>query len=302
MKTAFTLFFPLIMASTSAQTEIPLYNGKIPKSKDCGTENKTQVNQWGQEVYTKVNRPTLTIYKATESNTNQTAVLILPGGGYTILAANHEGQDVAKAFNGIGVTAFVLKYRLPNDTCMFNKEWVPFIDAQAAMKWIRDHSSEYGINPDKIGVIGFSAGGHLASTLATQYQLNLNDQGSRTNARPNFAILGYPVISMEDAIGHEGSRIKLIGKDAAVAIRDQFSTHLQVSRFTPPTFLFHAKDDKTVPIANSLQMKAALDAQKVPAQLLLMEKGGHGFGLINKQDPADWFKVLQTWMKSQGFL
>lgn len=302
MKTAFTLFFPLIMASTSAQTEIPLYNGKIPKSKDCGTENKTQVNQWGQEVYTKVNRPTLTIYKATESNTNQTAVLILPGGGYTILAANHEGQDVAKAFNGIGVTAFVLKYRLPNDTCMFNKEWVPFIDAQAAMKWIRDHSSEYGINPDKIGVIGFSAGGHLASTLATQYQLNLNDQGSRTNARPNFAILGYPVISMEDAIGHEGSRIKLIGKDAAVAIRDQFSTHLQVSRFTPPTFLFHAKDDKTVPVANSLQMKAALDAQKVPAQLLLMEKGGHGFGLINKQDPADWFKVLQTWMKSQGFL
>ena len=302
MKTAYTLFFSLIMASTSAQTEIPLYNGKIPKSKDCGTENKTQVNQWGQEVYTKVNKPTLTIYKATESNTNQTAVLILPGGGYTILAANHEGQDVAKAFNGIGVTAFVLKYRLPNDTCMFNKEWVPFIDAQAAMKWIRDHSSEYGINPDKIGVIGFSAGGHLASTLATQYQLNLNDQGSRTNARPNFAILGYPVISMEDAIGHEGSRIKLIGKDAAVAIRDQFSTHLQVSRFTPPTFLFHAKDDKTVPVANSLQMKAALDAQKVPAQLLLMEKGGHGFGLINKQDPADWFKVLQTWMKSQGFL
>ena len=302
MKQAFTLLFMFFMASSWAQNEIPLYKGKIPKSKECSLENKTQINQWGQEVYTKVNKPTLTIYKATESNTNQTAVLILPGGGYTILAANHEGQDVAKAFNGIGVTAFVLKYRLPNDTCMFNKEWVPFIDAQAAMKWIRDHSSEYGINPDKIGVIGFSAGGHLASTLATQYQLNLNDQGSRTNARPNFAILGYPVISMEDAIGHEGSRIKLIGKDAAVAIRDQFSTHLQVSRFTPPTFLFHAKDDKTVPVANSLQMKAALDAQKVPAQLLLMEKGGHGFGLINKQDPADWFKVLQTWMKSQGFL
>jgi len=170
------------------------------------------------------------------------------------------------------------------------------------MKYIRDNAGMYGINPDKIGVIGFSAGGHLASTLATQYQLNLNDLASRTNARPNFAILAYPVISMEDGIGHEGSRIKLIGKDAAKAIRDQFSTHLQVSRFTPPSFLFHAKDDKTVLVANSLQMKAALDAQKVPAELLLMEKGGHGFGLINKQDPADWFKVLQTWMKSQGFL
>lgn len=302
MKTAFTILFSLYMANTIAQTEIPLYKGKIPKSKDCPAENKTQVNQWGQEVYIKVNTPTLTIYQPIESQSNQTAVLVLPGGGYTILAANHEGHDVAKAFNSIGVTAFVLKYRLPNDTCMFNKEWVPFIDAQAAMKYIRDNAGIYGINPDKIGVIGFSAGGHLASTLATQYQLNLNDQGSRTNARPNFAILAYPVISMEDSIGHAGSRMKLIGKDATAAIRDQFSSHLQVSRFTPPTFLFHAKDDKTVPVANSILMKSALDAQKVPAELLLMEKGGHGFGLTNKQEPTDWFKALQVWMKAQAFL
>lgn len=302
MKTAFTILFSLYMANTIAQTEIPLYKGKIPKSKDCPAENKTQVNQWGQEVYIKVNTPTLTIYQPIESQPNQTAVLVLPGGGYTILAANHEGHDVAKAFNSIGVTAFVLKYRLPNDTCMFNKEWVPFIDAQAAMKYIRDNAGIYGINPDKIGVIGFSAGGHLASTLATQYQLNLNDQGSRTNARPNFAILAYPVISMEDSIGHAGSRMKLIGKDATAAIRDQFSSHLQVSRFTPPTFLFHAKDDKTVPVANSILMKSALDAQKVPAELLLMEKGGHGFGLTNKQEPTDWFKALQVWMKAQAFL
>ena len=302
MKTAFTILFSVYMANTIAQTEIPLYKGKIPKSKDCPAENKTQVNQWGQEVYIKVNTPTLTIYQPIESQPNQTAVLVLPGGGYTILAANHEGHDVAKAFNSIGVTAFVLKYRLPNDTCMFNKEWVPFIDAQAAMKYIRDNAGIYGINPDKIGVIGFSAGGHLASTLATQYQLNLNDQGSRTNARPNFAILAYPVISMEDSIGHAGSRMKLIGKDATAAIRDQFSSHLQVSRFTPPTFLFHAKDDKTVPVANSILMKSALDAQKVPAELLLMEKGGHGFGLTNKQEPTDWFKALQVWMKAQAFL
>lgn len=302
MKQAFTLVFMFFMASSWAQNEIPLYKGKIPKSKECSLENKTQINQWGQEVYTKVNNPTLTIYKAPELNTNQTAVLILPGGGYTILAANHEGHDVAKAFNLIGVTAFVLKYRLPNDTCMFNKEWVPFIDAQAAMKYIRDNAGMYGINPDKIGVIGFSAGGHLASTLATQYQLNLNDQGSRTNARPNFAILAYPVISMEDGIGHEGSRNKLIGKDATAATRDQFSSQLQVNRFTPPTFLFHAKDDTTVPVENSLQMKAALDAQKIPAELLLMDKGGHGFGLNNKQEPTDWFKSLQVWMKAQGVL
>src|SRR5574343_2105317 len=302
MKTAITILFLLLMASLSAQTEIPLYKGKIPKSKECNPENKTQVNQWGQDVYIKINTPTLTIYQPKESQPNQTAVLVLPGGGYTILAANHEGHDVAKAFNSIGVTAFVLKYRLPNDTCMFNKEWVPFLDAQTAMKYIRDNAGIYGINPDKIGVIGFSAGGHLASTLATQYQLNLNDQGSRTNARPNFAILAYPVISMEDSIVHKGSKNSLIGKDASKASIEQFSSNLQVSRFTPPTFLFHAKDDKTVPVANSLQMKAALDAKKVPAELLLMEKGGHGFGLINKQEPSDWFKVLQTGMKGQGFL
>ena len=287
MKTAFTILFSVYMANTIAQTEIPLYKGKIPKSKECNPE---------------INTPTLTIYQPKESQPNQTAVLVLPGGGYTILAANHEGHDVAKAFNSIGVTAFVLKYRLPNDTCMFNKEWIPFIDAQAAMKYIRDNASMYGINPDKIGVIGFSAGGHLASTLATQYQLNLNDPGSKTNARPNFAILAYPVISMEDSIGHAGSRIKLIGKDAPLSLRDQFSSHLQVSRFTPPTFLFHAKDDKTVHVANSIVMKAALDAHKIPAELLLMEKGGHGFGLTNKQEPTDWFKALQVWLKAQGFL
>ena len=302
MKLIFFIAFSLTMTITRAQHEIPLYKGKIPKSKDCGTENKTQINQWGQEVYTKVNTPTLTIYQANSVNINKTGVLVIPGGGYSILATNHEGHDIAKAFNSIGVTAFVLKYRLPNDSCMYNKEWVPFLDAQAAMKHIRDNAIEYGINPDKIGVIGFSAGGHLASTLATQYQLNITDLGSRTNARPNFAILGYPVISMEDSIVHKGSRNNLIGNDASSATKEQFSSHLQVSRFTPPTFLFHAKDDKTVSVANSIKMKAALDAQKVPAELMLMEKGGHGFGFINKQEPSDWFKVLQTWMKGQGFL
>ncbi len=302
MKRIFFIVFSLTMTTTWAQHEIPLYKGKIPKSKDCGTENKTEMNQWGQEVYTKLNTPTLTIYQPNHATTNKTAILVIPGGGYAILAANHEGHDIAKAFNSIGVTAFLLKYRLPNDSCMYNKEWVPFLDAQAAMKHIRDNVIEYGINPDNIGVIGFSAGGHLASTLATQYQLNISDEGSRTNARPNFVILGYPVISMEDSIVHKGSRNNLIGKNASTATIEQFSSHLQISRFTPPTFLFHAKDDKTVPVANSIKMKAALDAQKIPAELMLMEKGGHGFGLINKQESSDWFKVLQTWMKGQGFL
>ncbi|WP_439506175.1 alpha/beta hydrolase [Sediminibacterium sp.] len=295
------LFSTLLILSTlgvAAQQEIPLYIGKIPNAKNCGTENKTQINPSGREVYYQVNTPTLTIYQPSSNQSNKTAVLILPGGGYAFLAANHEGHDIAKAFVDMGVSAFVLKYRLPNDSCMYNKEWVPLLDAQAAMKYIRGNAREFGINPDKIGVIGFSAGGHLASTLATKYQLNINDLGSRTSARPDFAILGYPVISMDSTITHAGSRNKLLGFLSSASNVEQFSSELQVNKQTPPCFIFHAKDDKTVPVENSLKMKAALDAEKVSNELLLMENGGHGFGLHNKQSNIQWFDEMKKWLKS----
>ena len=298
MKFLFATIFTLITFCLEAQQEIPLYSGKIPNAKNCGTENKTQINPTGREVYFQINTPTLTIYQPGSNQSNKSAVLILPGGGYAVLAVHHEGHDIAKAFAEMGVSAFVLKYRLPNDSCMFNKEWVPLIDAQSAIKYIRDHASEYGIKANKVGVIGFSAGGHLASTLATKYQLNINDLGSRTNARPDFAILGYPVISMDSAITHAGSRNKLLGKNASTANKEQFSSELQVSSQTPPCFIFHAKDDPTVPVENSIRMKAALDAEKIPAELLLMEKGGHGFGLQNKQSTIQWFDEMTKWLKA----
>ena len=191
MKYLFSTIFTLSMISTFAQQEINLYAGQIPNSKNCATNNETEINQWGQPVYKTINAPTLTIYQPTSDAANKTAILICPGGGYTILAVKHEGHDIAKAFAEIGITAFVLKYRLPNDSCMTNKEWVPLIDAQAEIKYIRNNANKYGINQHKIGVIGFSAGGHLASTLATQFHWNLNNDGSKTSARPDFAILGF---------------------------------------------------------------------------------------------------------------
>jgi acetyl esterase/lipase len=281
-----------------AQQEIPLYTGRIPNSKNCDTNNETEINQLGREVYKVVNTPTLTIYEPTNKDPQKPAILICPGGGYAVLAIHHEGHDVAKAFSAIGITAFVLKYRLPNDSCMTNKEWVPLIDAQSAIKYIRNNAYKYAINPNKIGVIGFSAGGHLASTLATQFNWNLYNDGSQTSARPDFAILGYPVISMNDEFTHAGSKNKLLGKNVSIANKEQFSSELQVSKQTPPCFIFHAKDDKTVPVENSLRMKAALDAANIPAEFLLMDEGGHGFGLNNTKSTIQWFEEMKKWLKT----
>lgn len=298
MKYLFSTIFILSMFVAVAQQEIPLYTGRIPNSKNCGTNNETEINQLGREIYKVVNTPTLTIYEPTNKDPKKTAILICPGGGYAVLAIHHEGHDVAKAFSAIGVTAFVLKYRLPNDSCMTNKEWVPLIDAQSAIKYIRNNANKYAINPNKIGVIGFSAGGHLASTLATQFNWNLYNDGSKTSARPDFAILGYPVISMNDEFTHAGSKNKLLGKNVSTANKEQFSSELQVSKQTPPCFIFHAKDDKTVLVENSLKMKAALDAANVPAELLIMDAGGHGFGLKNNQSTIQWFEEMKKWLNA----
>ncbi|MFN3299873.1 MAG: alpha/beta hydrolase [Sediminibacterium sp.] len=298
MKYIFSTIFILSMFVAIAQQEIPLYTGRIPNSKNCDTNNETEINQLGREVYKVVNTPTLTIYEPTNKDPQKPAILICPGGGYAVLAIHHEGHDVAKAFSAIGITAFVLKYRLPNDSCMTNKEWVPLIDAQSAIKYIRNNAYKYAINPNKIGVIGFSAGGHLASTLASQFNWNLYNDGSQTSARPDFAILGYPVISMNDEFTHAGSKNKLLGKNVSIANKEQFSSELQVSKQTPPCFIFHAKDDKTVPFENSVRMKAALDAANIPAEFLLMDEGGHGFGLNNTKSTIQWFEKMKKWLKT----
>jgi acetyl esterase/lipase len=285
-----------------AQEEIPIYTGKIPNAIPCTLTTYTGKNPSGKLYYANIITPTVTVYIPEKQNALKTAILICPGGGYSRVVVEHEGDEIAKAFNSIGVTVFMLKYRLPNDTCMTNRSEVPLMDAQQAIKYIRDHAKEYSIDQNRVGVIGFSAGGHLASSLGTKFQTSFIENTSNTNLRPDFMILGYPVISMNDSICHKGSRDRLIGKNPSPENVNLYSSELQVTAQTPPTFIFHAKDDKTVPVINSVRMHEALEAHKVKSTLHIFEAGGHGFGLNNTTTTDKWFILANNWLNENQFV
>ena len=285
-----------------AQEEIPIYTGKIPNAIPCTLTTYTGKNPSGKLYYANIIKPTVTVFKPNQQNALKSAILICPGGGYSRVVVEHEGEEIAKAFNAIGVTVFMLKYRLPNDTCMINQSEVPLMDAQQSIKFIRDHAKEYNIDQNHVGVIGFSAGGHLASSLATKFQNNYIANSSNTNLRPDFMILGYPVISMNDSICHKGSRDRLIGKNPSPENAVRYSSELQVSPQTPTAYIFHAKDDKTVPVINSYRMHEALEAHKVKSTLYIFEAGGHGFGLNNSSTTVKWFELATQWMKENKFI
>ncbi len=291
------LFLTILIPTVSmAQNEFPIYADKIPNSIPCEIKMSSGKNSSGKTFFANITNPTLTVYIPTKKDPLKTAVLICPGGGYARVVIEHEGEEVAKAFNEIGVTAFVLKYRLPNDTCMTNKEVVPLQDAQQSIKLIRDLAKEYDINPNKVGVIGFSAGGHLASTLGTKFQTNYISNKENTNLRPDFMILCYPVISMKDEICHKGSRDKLIGKKPSEEMIQSFSTELLINAETPFTFILHAQDDKTVPIINSIRFYEGLITNKVKAEMHIYQTGGHGFGLYNTTQRQQWFELSTNWL------
>lgn len=262
-----------------AQKEFPIYSDKIPNSVSCEIKMSSGKNSSGKTFYANITNPTLTVYIPSKKDPLKTAVLICPSGGYSKVVVEHEGEEVAKAFNDIGITAFVLKYRLPNDTCMTNKEIVPLQDAQQSIKLIREQAKEYDINPNKVGVIGFSAGGHLASTLGTKFQTNYIINKENTNLRPDFMLLCYPVISMNVDICHKGSRDRLLGKNPSTELIQRFSSESHISLETPVTFVMHAQDDKTVPIIYSIRFYEGLITNKVKAEMLIYQTGGHGFGL-----------------------
>jgi acetyl esterase/lipase len=217
-------------------------------------------------------------------------------------AAGHEGIDVAKRFNEMGVTAFLLKYRLPSDVTMINKEIGPVQDAQRAIQLVREHAKEWGIDKNRVGIIGFSAGGHLASTAGTHFNHAYIKVGKKVNLRPDFMILIYPVISFADSITHMGSRDNLLGKDPSPERKMAFSNELQVNKKTPPTYLVHAEDDSTVKVQNMLLFATALQKYKVPFDFYLYEKGGHGFGLNNATSDVKWMDLVQEWMGKNGWL
>ena len=277
---------------SNAQTIIPLYDGIIPNNK---LVTKSEINK-GNGRIAGVTIPTLTVYLPEKKDSFLTAVIICPGGGYAGLAMEHEGSAVTKTFNEKGVAAFVLKYRLPADSTVNNKEIVPLQDAERAIQLVREKAKEWNINPDKIGIMGFSAGGHLASTLGTHYNMIVIDNLKNINLRPDFMILVYPVISFADSLAHMGSRENLIGKNANAEKIKLYSNELQVTTQTPPAFLIHAADDKTVKVENSILFFEALQKNKVPSEMHIYEKGGHGFGLHNSTTKDEWFDTAINWM------
>jgi len=298
MKKAILSLLILSCYAGMSQTVIPLYEGKIPNSIACPLKEFTPAEGRVQGITI----PTLTAYFPILSDSARAAVIICPGGGYTRLAIDHEGYQVAQEFTKHGVAAFVLKYRIPNDTCMTNKEIVPLQDAERAIQLVRERAGEWNIDVTKVGIMGFSAGGHLASTLATHFNQVVIGNKKNTNLRPDFAILGYPVISLTDSLAHGGSRDNLLGKNASAEKIALFSNEQQVTPNTPPTFLVHAEDDKTVKVMNSILFYSALVKNKVKGELHIYQQGGHGFGLGNKAMQEDWFTSVINWMRNNGWI
>lgn len=256
------------------------------------------VNGIRDRAATGISDPDLTIFRAAEANGY--ALLILPGGGYTRVVMDKEGYEAGRWFAERGVSSFVLRYRLPGES-LPNRPELPLMDAQRAMRWIRHHAGDYGADAGHTGVIGFSAGGHLAAMLATAYDRSVYtpvDDADALSARPAFAILMYPVISMQADIAHAGSRDLLIGTSPSAALIEAWSPQRLVTAAMPPVFLLHATDDQSVVVENSRVMHEALEAAGVPADLHLYARGGHGFGLrlADGLPVADWPSVAYRWM------
>ena len=296
MKKSAYLFFCFSLVSQLAFSQgdktIDLYQ-KVPGSKAAAGYVEIMDSTHAKKVI----NPQL--YAFFPKQPNGTAVVICPGGGYSGLAIKKEGFDVAKQFIARGVTAFVLKYRLPSDEIMEDRKIGPLQDAQQAIKYVRDHAKEYQLDTSKVGIMGFSAGGHLASTAATHFGQVVISNKEKTSVRPSFAILIYPVVTM-GAETHQGSKNNLIGKDASAELVKLYSNEMQVSPNTPMTYLVHANDDKAVPVNNSLHFIQALNKNGVKNGAFIYQNGGHGFGLNNKTSKDPWFDRLMFWMEENG--
>ena len=294
----------IVTGNLSGQSKvIDLWNGKVPgEIHNAGfRETVDSADNWIKMRF--VTDPRLDMYPAPAEKATGTAVIICPGGGYQALAIEHEGGQVAKWLNSLGITAFVLKYRLPDSSIMVNKSIGPMQDGQRAIRIVRRHAKEWGINPGKIGIMGFSAGGHLASTLSTHFNEKVYEPGDSTSARPDFSLLIYPVISMDSSITHWGSRESLLGKKPSPELVKHFSNELQVNRVTPPAFLVQSIDDYTVPVQNSIDYALTMHKFNIPCELHLYQSGGHGYGLgrsVNTE--STWPEACRKWLKSRGFL
>ena len=286
-----------------AQQVIPLYETVPNAIASMDVLEKSDTTTTGRIRTSMVTVPTLTAFFPEKDNANGAAVIICPGGGYSYLVMNQEGTEVAEAFSKKGVVAIVLKYRLPNDKIMHDKTIGPLQDVQQAIKMVRERAGGWHIDTSKIGIIGFSAGGHLASTASTHFNDEVIDNKKNTSLRPDFAILVYPVISFSDSLAHKGSRRALLGRDTSSAERtDYYSNEKKVTAATPPTFLVHCADDKVVPVGNSISYYQSLIRNGVQAESHIYFAGGHGFGLHNKMTTDQWFDRCINWMAANKWI
>lgn len=284
IKSLFSLFL-FLGINASGQQIIPLYPDSIPNS-----TSKLLTNEL----------PTLEVYFPEKGKTNGTSIIIFPGGAYAFLAYKEEGVVIAKAFAEQGITAFIVRYRLPDRNKMRIKSMGPLMDGQQAIKQVRSNALEWKIDPNKIGVIGFSAGGHLAATLGTHFKESYIENKENVNLRPDFMILVYPVISMLDELTHFGSRISLIGLEPPKDTIDFFSNETQVTKDTPPTYLTHTGDDGLVGVNNSVVFYQALLKNSVDAELHIYPTGNHGF--IQRLQVAEWITPMIEFMKREKVL
>ncbi len=292
----FCFAFLIVFTSLSiAQEVITLYSGAVPNSKTITYKGGDIVSN-GLVRY--VSKPTLEVYLPEKEVSTGAAVIICPGGGYSVIVYQGEGVSTAKEFAKKGIAAFVLKYRLPNDSTMLDKKIGPLQDAQQAIKIVRENASKWGINPNKIGIMGFSAGGHLASTLATHYQKSLVENEIGTSLRPDFQIVVYPVISMQDSLTHPDSRKQLLGIKPTEEDILQYSNQLQVDKNTPPAYITQAADDKLVDVDNSIFYFEKLRHSNVAVEMHIYPKGGHGFVFGHK----GWMDPLFKWMKEMKLI
>ncbi len=300
------LFVLAVMTSLSvfAQKKIneqPLYpKNDVPGNIEGENEEKSETTD-GILRISNVSIPTLAVFLPPPQKAIGTAVIICPGGGYSILAAGHEGYDVARKLNEWGIAAFVLKYRIPDSKRQNSPFIAPLQDAQQAIYTVRKNAAKWGIKTNRIGIMGFSAGGHLASTAATRYEPSLINNG-KISIRPDFQILVYPVISSNYFIKHEGSFKNLLGEKPGAPRINEYSSELNVTDKTPPAFLVHASDDTGVKPDNSIVYYQALVKNKVPAEMHLYQKGGHGFGLNNRTTKDQWILRCKAWMETNGWL
>ena len=294
------LFFGITSQLVAQNQVIPLWKTIPQEIKASDYQEKEIIKDGKVQSTSQVSIPTVSIFFTKEIKQNQTAVIILPGGGYSHLAIDKEGTKVAEWLNSLGIVAFVLKYRLPSDLIMTNKTVGPLQDAQEAMRIVRLNAAKWNIDPNKIGILGFSAGGHLASTLSTHYDERVYETSSKISARPDFSLLIYPVISMENDITHKGSQTSLLGNNPSKELIDSYSNEKKITAQTPPAFIVHATDDTAVLPENSINYYLALKKNGVTSELHLYEKGGHGFGLGVKDTSKFWTKDCEEWLKTNG--